>query len=177
MAARIRRTKEQIANELKLKLQKVKSEMKDEVTAAETRRAVILGKIIQARAAAGDVDAKREVDKMLAGLTRKQDRLAFGLEPLPESRPDDQQPVNPPPVVPPRPAGPVDVQARLDRAVAAWKSAQGSPHEVLEPLRVELGHAIAGVERVSGQLSELLEAKDRKFYGLGDRPGELARAS
>jgi hypothetical protein len=174
MAARIRRTKEQRANELQLKLQKVKSEMKDEVRAAETQRAVILGKIIQARAAAGDVDAKREVDKMLAGLTRKQDRLAFGLEPLPEPRPDDQQPVNPPPVVPPRPAVPVDVQTRLDHALTAWKAADGSPRDVLEPLRVELSQAIAGIERVSGQLwSGFKTTKDRDFYGLGDRPGEL----
>jgi hypothetical protein len=178
MAARIRRTKEQIANELQLKLSKVKSEMKDEVRAAETQRAIILGKTIQGMAAAGHANAKLVYDEILSGLKRKQDRFAFGLEPLPEPEPDDQQPVNPPLVVPPKPAGPVDVQARLDRALTAWKAAEGSPRDVLEPLRVELGQAIAGIERVSGQLwSGLRTKEDRDFYGLTDRPGELARAS
>ncbi len=143
--------------------------------AQETRQAIIAGKTIGALATAGDSDCARAWDKMLAALKRKQDRLAFGLDPLPEARPDDQQPVNPPLVVPTKSAGPVDVQARLDRALAAWEAAKGNPREVLEPLRVELGQAIAGVERVSGQLWGRLPATDRGFYGLSDRPGERLR--
>ncbi len=178
MTSRTRKTPEQMIAGLERKLQFVKSKAKNMERARKTRRAIIIGEAIQASAAAGDADAKREVDKALAGLTRKHDREAFDLEPLPEPRPDDQQPVNPPPVVPPKPAGPVDVQARLDRALAAWEAAKDSPMDVLEPLRVELSQAIAGIERVSGQLwGGLRTSKDREFYGLGDRPGELARAS
>ncbi len=173
MTIRKTRTPEQRAKDAELKARALRTKANNVERARRTRQLILQGEGLAARIAAGDLDAKGEWDKTLASLKRVHDRAAFGLEPLPEPRPDDQQPVNPPPVVPPRPAGPVDVQARLDRAVAAWKSAQGSPHEVLEPLRVELGRAIAGIERVSGQLSELLEAKDRKFYGLGDRPGEL----
>jgi hypothetical protein len=188
MATRIRKTPEQKANELERMARAARKKANQVGDAKRTRRAVIGGLAIQAMAAAGDRDCERAWNKMLAGLKRKQDRLAFDLEPLPEPRADDDQPVNPPvlavpPVVPPVPAAspaparPVHPQDRLDRAVAAWDAAKDSPAEVREPLRVEVGQAIAGVERVSGQLWADLPAKNRSYYGLGERPGELARAS
>jgi hypothetical protein len=183
MATRIRRTAAQIAADLRARANVAEAKAKKVEQAQETRKAIIAGKTIGALATAGDPDCARAWDKMLAGLKRKQDRLAFGLEPLPDASPDDQQPVNPPLVVPPvlppvpaaAPAGREHPQDRLNRALTAMDAAKDSPAEVREPLRVEVGQAIAGVERVSGQLWADLPAKNRSYYGLGERPGELLR--
>jgi hypothetical protein len=143
-----------------------RTKAKDMERAQQTRRAIVAGIAIEAMAAAGDPDAQRAWDKMLAGLKRKQDRLVFGLEPLPESRPDDHQPVNPP--------APPDLSAadaRVVRAVEAWKSAAS------EATRVELGQSVAEFEKLTGELWSGLKPEARAGFGLADRPGELDRAS
>lgn len=177
MTTRTRRTTAQIANDLEARARVARTKVKNMERAQQTRRAVIAGMTIDGMAAAGDAEAKRVWDRMLAGLTRKQDRLAFGLEPLaePES-PSDQQAVNPPQVVPPKSTQPVHPEHRLTQALAAWNAAdRAGPQEVLDPLRVELGQAIAGIERVSGRLWDKLPATDRGYYGLSDRFGEMLR--
>jgi hypothetical protein len=115
---------------------------------------------------AGDAEAKRTWDRVLAGLTRKQDRLAFDLEPLPEPGPDDQRPVNPPTSDPMEAA-----VARRQKAVEAWQVGQS------EQNRIEVGRAIAGVEKLTGTCWENVKAGERVGWGLGDRPGQLLEAS
>ncbi len=186
MTTRKKKTVGERAAVAEAKARKLRARANDVERAKRTRQLILQGEGLAARIAAGDPSAKAEWDKTLDGLKRDHDRAAFDLEPLAKPGPDNHLPVNPPtlpplnppPVVPPKPAGPVDVKARLDHALTVWKAAEGSPRDVLEPLRVELSHAIAGIERVSGQLWPGLKTKeDRDFYGLTDRPGELARAA
>jgi hypothetical protein len=155
MANRVRRTHEQIAAELRLKLQGVESKMKNEARTMQTRRAVILGSAIQSMAESGDNDAKRVVDKVLAGLKRKQDRVAFDLEPLPEQEPAAQ------PSVP-------ALADRVSRAVAAWNA----PGDKTPERRVEMVDAIIALEVATGKLFPGIKSEGRPGFGLGDRPGE-----
>jgi hypothetical protein len=166
MANRIRRTKEQVANELQLKLTKVKSDMRDEARKAENHKAIILGKTLQLRANNGNANAKRELDEILAGLMRDQDRKAFGLEPLPGNGSDNQPAANP------SGSDPMAVAiARHKRAAKAWE-AEGS-----ERNRIEMGQAIAEYEKLTGKPLEGLPSSDRGGWGLGDLPGELLKAA
>jgi hypothetical protein len=166
MTTRNRKTPEQMIAGLERKLQAVKSKAKNMERQKQTRRAVILGMTIQAMADTGDPDAKRMTEKVLAGLTRKQDRLAFDLEPLPEQGPDDQPAANP------LPSNPLAVaEARRLQALKAWDDDKS------ELNRVGLGEAIAACERLTGKCWEQLASDQRAGWGLTDRPGELARAS
>ncbi len=185
MATRVRRTAAQIAADLRARANVAEAKAKKVERAQQTRTAIIVGETVRGMVNAGDAEAKRIWDRVVASLTRKQDRLAFGLKPLPEARPDDNQPVNPPvlavpPVVQPvpaasPPAGQVHPEDRLKRALAAWNASEKMPQAEREPLRIELGQAIAGVERVSRMLWKELPATDRRYYGLSDRPGEMLR--
>lgn len=167
MTTRTRRTAEQIANDLEARARVARTKAKNMERALQTRRAIIAGIAIEGMAAAGDADARSVWSKMLAGLKRKQDRLAFGLEPLPDPAPDDRQPVNPPVVVPPA-ADPVEAAvARRNQAVAAWNA------EKSEKNRIGLGQAIAAYEKLTGKLWEDLPTIERIGWGLSDRPGEL----
>jgi hypothetical protein len=169
MTNRIRRTAQQIANDLDARAQIAKNKVKNMEEAKRTRTAIIAGKSIRAMAAAGDPDASRAWDKMLTGLKRKQDRLAFGLEPLPDAVPDDQQPVNPP--APPAASDPLEAAtARLQQALKSWEG------EKLERNRVELGEAIAAREKLTGVLWENVPPAQRVGWGLSDRPGVLLDA-
>jgi hypothetical protein len=92
-----RKTKEQIKAGLEQRLQRIKFREKKEERATTTRRLIVAAAAIEAMAKAGDDDAKRAWDKMLAGLKRPQDREVFGLPPLPvpvesESKPVQAQP-------------------------------------------------------------------------------------
>jgi hypothetical protein len=166
MTTRNRKTPEQMIAGLERKLQAVKSKAKNMERQKQTRRAVILGMTIQAMADAGDPDAKRMTEKVLAGLTRKQDRLAFDLPPLPEPEPGHQPALNP--------SGPdlSGAEARVGRAVKAWNDDDKS-----ERNRVELGEAVAAFERLTGECWKPMASHERAGWGLSDRPGELARAS
>ncbi len=164
MATRIRRTNKQIANELKLKLQKVNSDMRDEAKKAENHKAIILGKALQSRANNGNANAKRELDEILAGLTRDQDRRAFGLEPLPEPEPEPE----PEPDNQPEPGLLVIAQARRKRALEAWKGNDQSAE-----LRSEMVNSIIAEEKLTGKCWENLPLNERADWGLSDRPGEL----
>jgi hypothetical protein len=156
MATRIRRTNEQIANELKLKLQKVNSDIKEEGRKAESHKAIIIGKALQGRANGGNANAKRELAEILAGLTRDQDRKAFGLDLLPGNGPDNQ----------PEPGLLVIAQARRQRAVEAWKGSDQSAE-----FQSELVNAVIEEEKLTGECWSGIN--DRASYGLSDRPGEL----
>lgn len=173
MTTRTRRTAEQIANDLEARARVARTKVKNMERAQQTRRAVIAGMTIDGMAAAGDAEAKRVWDRMLDGLTRKQDRLAFGLKPLPEPGPDNQPSANPlaDPVV--AAADPLAfATARLERALKAWSSEKPT-----EAARIEVGQAIAGLERVTGKLWENLPSNQRVHWDLSDRPGELHTAS
>jgi hypothetical protein len=160
MAGRTKRTIDQQIAEAERKLQLKKTKKKNMERAKRTRQLILHGEALVARAAAGDVDAKREVDKTLAGLTRDHDRAAFDLEPLPEPAPDNQPTGN---------ASSADLLAaalaRRSRAVDAWNADRSDGN------RAALGQAVADWERLSGVCWPGLP--ERAGYGLGDGPGEL----
>lgn len=179
MATRIRRTPEQVRNELKAKLQKVESKMKDEARRAENHRAIILGKTLQARANGGNANAKRELDDILDGLTRDQDRRAFGLDLLPGPAPAPVAPAaQPTPVAPPAPAAPAarqpvnEISHRVQRAVDVWNLGPQTAEA-----RAELAGAIIAMERVTREVSQVVPVGTRSSFGIGPGPGELLTAS
>jgi type IV secretory pathway VirB10-like protein len=171
MADRIRRTHEQRQAELERKLQRVKSERKKMEQARRTRRAVILGTTIEGMAEAGDPEAKKAMDKVLASLTRNQDRKMFDLDPLPDDQPDNQPGANSPAVDPPVDDPLAAALARRKRATGAWKDDK-SPAQ-----KEEVAAAIAEVETLTGEVWEKIESGDRPFWGLGVGPGERIRPS
>jgi hypothetical protein len=75
------------------------------------------------------------------------------------------------PVNPPAPPDLSAADARVVRAVEAWKSAAS------EATRVELGQSVAEFEKLTGELWSGLKPEARAGFGLADRPGELDRAS
>jgi hypothetical protein len=165
MTTRNRKTPEQMIAGLERKLQVVKSKAKNLERQKQTRKAVILGMTIQGMVDAGDAEAKFMVDRILAGLTRKQDRVAFDLEPLPEQGPDDQPAVNP------SASDLSAAEAHVGRAVKAWNDDKS------ERNRIELGEAVAAFERLTGECWKPMASHERAGWGLSDRPGELATAS
>jgi hypothetical protein len=161
MAERIRRTHEQRQAELERKLQRVKSERKKVEQARRTRRAVILGTTIEAMAEAGDLEAKLAMDKVLAGLTRNQDRKMFDLELLPEG----DQPAAKPSVA--------DLEDRVNLAATVWTNELKTAET-----KGNLTDAIIALETATGELySGMKQPETRKSYNLGDRPGQRLRAS
>ncbi len=158
MTGRTRKTPEQMIAGLERKLQAVKSKAKNMERAKQTRRAIIVGQIIQSMADSGDTDAKAAMAKVLAGLTRKQDRIAFDLEPLPET---DEPPSAKPSAV--------ALADRLSRAVAAWND---PAQEKTPQLRAEMVDAIVALEAATGELFPGIKPEGRRGFGLGDRPGE-----
>ncbi len=192
MTTRKKKTVGERAAVAEAKARKLRARANDVERAKRTRQLILQGEGLAARIAAGDPSAKAEWDKTLDGLKRDHDRAAFDLEPLAKPGPDNHlpvnpptlpplpplptlPPVNPPPVVPPKPAGPVDVKARFDQALDAWNDKTEISKEERELRRVELGEAIAGYERVSGQL--WTGVTNRRHFGLGDRPGEILRTA
>lgn len=170
MTTRTRKTPEQMIAGLERKLQAVKSKAKNMERAKQTRRAIILGQTIQAMADAGDADAKRAMDKVLAGLRRKQDRDAFDLEPLPDPGPDNRPAKNPPG------SGLLAAaEARRALAVEAWKVGNKTPDA--SRLQADLAYAIADCEKLTGECWTAISSQDRASFGLSDRPGELAGTS
>jgi hypothetical protein len=173
MATRNRRTLEQIANDLEARALVARTKAKKMEKAKHTRTAIIAGESIRAMADNGDAEAKSVWGKMLDGLKRKQDRLAFGLEPLPEPEPDDQPDANPPAADPlvatvdPMPAA----VARHHQAINAWHA------DSSERNRVGVGEAIAAIEKLTGEFMKDPPFPQRVGWGLGDRPGELVSAS
>jgi hypothetical protein len=168
------RTKEQKINDLKTKLAKVKSDMRDETKKADDRRAIIIGKSLQDRASR-DKDAKQLLDAIIAGLVRDQDRKMFDLDPLPKPEPD-AAPVDP--VAQPAPAAPPAsrpspseranaLSDRLDRAVTAWKAGP----QTLE-LKAELAAVVVEYETLTGKLFTGMAPEARASFGLGQSPGE-----
>jgi hypothetical protein len=156
------RTKEQKINDLKAKLAKVKSDMRDETRKARDKRSIIIGASLEARASK-DADAKKLLDEIIDGLVRPQDRTAFGLDPLP--KPDAAagapaaQPTGTPSVA--------EIDARISRAVKAWNDGPKSPQD-----RDELRDAIIAMETVTGVVGTTVKPDQRRGFGLGDRPGE-----
>lgn len=155
MTGRTRKTPEQMIAGLERKLQTVKSKAKNMERAKQTRRAIILGQTIQSMADSGDADAKAAMAKVMASLTRKQDRIVFDLEPLSDAAAD------------PLPAA----VARRDQAIRAWKDDKS------QAAMIEVRDSIAACEKLSGTLFERLPPTERAGFGLGDRPGELLKAS
>jgi hypothetical protein len=182
MAIRNRRTPEQVIKGLERKLQAVKSKAKNMERAKQTRKSIIIGTTIQGFVDAGDADAKRMMDKVLAGLTRNQDRLVFGLEPLPDSKPASASP--PSPAAKPETANPppnrslAEAEARLNRALESWKNTEGIDASQVELRRKELVSSIVGFEKLTGICwPGLGKPGQRNAFGLGDRPGELVGAA
>jgi hypothetical protein len=163
------RSKEQIAKDLKEALNKVKADMRDEIKKAENHKAIILGKTLQLRAKNGNANAKRELDEILAGLTRDQDRRAFGLDPLPGNPPAD------PSAKPPSAADVAAATARLDAARIAFNTGKLTP-EVLD-LQAAFVEAAIVFERLTGSFAPTIPPQNREGFGLGDRPGERLKAS
>ncbi len=170
MTTRIRRTSAQVAAELMLKATAAAVKVKNEDRAKRTRQLILHGEGVLAQAAAGSDDAKRVVEKTLAGLTRDNDRKAFDLpllpKPQPQPGPDNQPAANP------SGSDPMAVAiARHKRAVTAWEA------ERSERNQIELSQAIAGYEKLTGKCLEGLSSSDRVGWGLSDRPGVLLKAT
>jgi hypothetical protein len=171
---RKRRTPEQMIPGIKRRLKRVKSDAKKLEKAMRTRQAVILGEALRGMAKSGDVAAELMVNKIMAGLKRKQDRIAFGLEPLPEPEPEP----GPGPDIQPEPDNQpaanssepdLDVRAldaRVSRAVDAWNNGSKSAE-----LQSEFVDAVVAFETLTGRLFAGIE--DRPAFGLSDRPGVL----
>ncbi len=157
------RTKEQKINDLKAKLAKVKSDMRDETKKADDRRAIIIGKSLQDRASR-DKDAEQLLDAIIAGLVRDQDRKMFDLDPLPKP---DAAAAGAPAAQPTGTPSVAEIDARISRAVNAWNDGLKSPQD-----RDEVRDAVIVLEKVTGKLSTVVEAASRSGFGLGDRPGE-----
>jgi uncharacterized caspase-like protein len=151
-----------MAIDLKLALNKVKTDMRDEVKKLEDRKAIILGKTLQARAKDGNANAKQEFDEILAGLTRDQDRKAWGLKPLPGTAPA--------PTAKPSAADIAAATARYEDARAAFNKGR----ETVEVGRLQAAFVEATIvlERLTGSLVSGIKPENRKGFGLGDRPGE-----
>lgn len=160
------RTKEQKIHDLKMKLAKVKSDMRDETKKADDRRAIIIGKSLQDRASR-DKDAKQLLDAIIAGLVRDQDRKMFDLDPLPKPEPD-AAPVDPVAQPAARPSPSERAQAlsgRLDRAVKAWKAGPQTAG-----LKDELVAVVVEFETTTGELFSGMP--NRAAFGLGQGPGQ-----
>ncbi len=164
MTGRTRKTPEQMIAGLERKLQAVKSKAKNMERAKQTRRAIILGQTIQSMAESGDANAKATLAKVIASLTRKQDRIAFDLEPLPDAGPDNQPSVN-------QPAPDVLAVALSARkqAIEGWKNDRSNAQKSL------VSDAMAAVEKLTGKPWAELPAVEREFWGLTDRLGEVVR--
>ncbi len=163
MTGRTRKTPEQLIAGLERKLQLAKSRKKNLEQAQRTRRAVILGTTIQAMAESGDDDAKRAMTKVMAGLTRKQDRDVFGLPPLPDQAQPAGKPV---------PASVAEIDDRIRRAVTAWNDGEKTPQA-----RAELVEAVIAMETVTRKVSTVFQPESRAAYGLGPGPAERLKAS
>jgi hypothetical protein len=163
------RSKEQIAKDLKEALNKVKADMRDEIKKAENHKAIILGKTLQLRAKNGNANAKRELDDILAGLTRDQDRRAFGLDPLPGNPPVD------PAAKPPSAADIAAATARHDAARTAFNDGKLTPE--VGRLQTAFVEATIVLERLTGSLVTTIAPGNREGFGLGARPGERLKAS
>jgi hypothetical protein len=157
------RTKEQKINDLKAKLAKVKSDMRDETRKARDKRSIIIGASLEARASK-DANAKKLLDDIIAGLVRPQDRAAFDLDPLPGTAPAAAQPAAKPPAVDPLAAA----LAARKQAIGVWESSDKSP-----AAKAKVAEAMAAVERLTGKVWDQLDASKREGWGLGARPGEL----
>ena len=181
MATRIRRTAKQIADDLEARARVARTRARKVESAQETRAAIIAGKTIRGMVDAGDVEATRVWDKMLAGLKRDQDRRVFGLPLLPAAADATPAPVSAP-VAQPAPAAPpvprptpsdraADLSNRLDRAVAAHKAGP----------TVETAAALAAVvvefETITGKLFSGIQPEHRVGFGLGPGPAERLKAS
>lgn len=165
MNTRVRRSPEAIAAELRRKATAAEKKVKNLRRASETRRSIIAGFVLKTMAESGDRDAERAWERMLAGLKRPQDRVAFGLEPLPEVKPSDQ-----PGEQPPLPDYMLVADRRLSAAVVAWKTSQAPV------VKDELVGAIIQWEDLTGKPWPHL--KDRASFGFSDQPGKLlVRAS
>jgi hypothetical protein len=174
MTVRKKKTQEQKIEGIAASLRLEKAKKKDMDRAKRDRQIYIHGAALLARAAAGNKVSQAEMDTTLAGLVRKQDRLAFDLEPLPEPRPDDNQPVNPP-----QSPDLTAAKLRLDRAVDVFNvDVKSPPGPQSARLRSDLIEAIVGFEKLSGEVWDgLKDPKGREAFGFTDRPGELAKAS
>ncbi len=161
------RTKEQKINDLKTKLAKVKSDMRDETKKADDRRAIIIGKSLQDRASR-DNDAKQLLDAIIAGLVRDQDRKMFDLDPLP--KPDQGQGADAAPAAKPSAADIAAATARYEAARRAFNEGR----ETVESGRLQAAFVEATIvlERLTGSLVGGITPENRKGFGLSARPGE-----
>jgi hypothetical protein len=164
MATRNRRTAKQIADDLSQRARLARKRANKVDSAQETRAAIIAGKTIRGMVDAGDVEASRVWDKMLAGLKRDQDRRVFGLPLLPPAA--DNQPAAQPAPAAPRPAV-AEIDARVSRAVKAWNDGTKRPQD-----RDEVRDAVIALEQVIGKVSTVVEVASRGSFGPGDGPGE-----
>jgi hypothetical protein len=165
MATRNRRTAKQIAEDLEARARVARSRAKKVESAQETRAAIIAGKTIRGMVDAGDAEAERVWDKMLAGLKRDQDRKVFGLPLLSPAAGDNQEAGQPP-------AKPLlEIDARIVRAVEEWNKLKSNE------ARDELRDAIIAFETVTGQVATTVKPEQRRGFGLGDLPGQRLLAS
>jgi hypothetical protein len=163
------RTKEQKINDLKAKLAKVKSDMRDETKKADDRRAIIIGKSLQDRASR-DKDAKQLLDAIIAGLVRDQDRKMFDLDPLPKADQGQGQGADASLAAKPSAADIAAATARYEAARRAFNEGR----ETVESGRLQAAFVEATIvlERLTGSLVGGITPENRKGFGLGGRPGE-----
>lgn len=132
--------------------------------AKQTRVAIIVGQSLQGMVNAGNANATSVWNEILAGLTRDQDRLALGLDPLPGSD-SAVKPVSGSSASDPM----ADAVARRSQAIKAWEG------EKSEQNRIRVGQAMAACEKLTGKVWEHLPLDQRLGWGLGDSPGELRK--
>jgi len=143
------KTKEQRVAAAEAKLAKAKADLKEADRRAETRRKIILGGFLQARAEDGDASAQALLAAAKASLTREQDRAVFGLGPKPETAQEWAD----------------EVLAAHDANVAAQKS--DDKPAVRDSYR-RWRDAILSWERVEGRFwHSMQDADDRAKHGMG----------
>lgn len=76
----VRRTAEQQVEHHRAKLEAARAKLAKAERDRDTRRKVVAGAALIGLAEAGDAEAARVLDRIKAGLTRPQDRKAFGLD-------------------------------------------------------------------------------------------------
>lgn len=143
------KTKEQRVAAAEAKLAKAKADLKEADRRAETRRKIILGGFLQARAEDGDPGAQALLVAAKASLTREQDRAVFGLGPKPETAEEWAD----------------EALAAHDANIAAQKSGD---KQTQRESHTRWRDAILNWERLKGRFWDTMEdADDRAKHGMG----------
>lgn len=149
------KTKEQRVAAAEAKLAKAKADLKEADRRAETRRKIILGGFLQARADDGDTSAQALLVAAELSLTREQDRAVFGLGPKPETAQDWAD----------------EVLAAEDANIAAQKSGD---KRALNESHIRWRNAILSWERLEGRFWQTMQDADKRAKNKMGGIGELS---